>query len=66
VVGLIKEEGPGQYSVGLRSTMAVDVGAIAGSFGGGGHKQASGFDIKGTLESVKKTLLDTFGPILGT
>jgi phosphoesterase RecJ-like protein len=66
VVGLIKEEAPGQYSVGLRSTMAVDVGAIAGSFGGGGHRQASGFDIKGTLESVKKTLLDTFGPILGT
>ena len=66
VVALVKEEDPGRYSVGLRSTPAVDVGAIAGSFGGGGHKQASGFDFAGTLESVKKTVLDTFAPILGS
>jgi phosphoesterase RecJ-like protein len=64
VVALVKEERPGAFSVGLRSTTAVDVGAIAGSFGGGGHRQAAGFDIDGTLASVKKTLLDTFLPIV--
>jgi bifunctional oligoribonuclease and PAP phosphatase NrnA len=64
VVVLVKEERPGGFSVGLRSTAAVDVGAIAGSFGGGGHKQAAGFDIEGALASVKQMMLDTFLPIV--
>jgi bifunctional oligoribonuclease and PAP phosphatase NrnA len=64
VVALIKEERPGTFSVGLRSNTTVDVGAVAASFGGGGHKQASGFDIAGTLDSVRQALVDTFTPIL--
>ncbi len=64
VVALIKEEGPGRFSVGLRSNASVDVGSIAAGFGGGGHRQAAGFDIPGTLASVRQTLLDTFAPIL--
>ncbi len=58
VVALIREEGKGAFSVGLRSTTAVDVGALAASFGGGGHRQAAGFDIQGSLESVKKTVIE--------
>ena len=58
VVALIREEGKGAFSVGLRSTTAVDVGAVAASFGGGGHRQAAGFDIQGTLDSVKKTVIE--------
>ena len=65
IVALIKEESPGAFSVGLRSTPEVDVGAIAGSFGGGGHKQASGFDIRGSLESVKAALVKTLLPLVG-
>ncbi len=57
VVAFVKEEKRGQYSVGLRSTPALDVGEIAAGFGGGGHRQAAGFDIKGTLESVKKDVI---------
>ena len=64
VVALIKEEGEGQYSVGLRSTPAVDVGAVAASFGGGGHRQASGFDIQGTLDSVKSSVLAALLPLV--
>jgi bifunctional oligoribonuclease and PAP phosphatase NrnA len=64
VVALIKEERPGAFSVGLRSNTAVDVGAVAASFGGGGHRQASGFDIDGTLDSVRATLVQTFAPLL--
>jgi phosphoesterase RecJ-like protein len=63
-VALIKEESKGEYSVGLRSSSVLDVGSIAGSFGGGGHRQASGFDIRGSLESVKKAVLETFAPLL--
>jgi phosphoesterase RecJ-like protein len=64
VVALVKEETKGVFSVGLRSNSTQDVGAIAASFGGGGHRQASGFDITGTLETVKKTVIDTFAPLL--
>jgi phosphoesterase RecJ-like protein len=64
VVAHIKEEREGHFSVGLRSNTTLNVGAIAASFGGGGHKQAAGFDIAGTLDSVKKALLDTFAPLL--
>jgi bifunctional oligoribonuclease and PAP phosphatase NrnA len=60
VVALIKEEHAGMFSVGLRSSSSLDVGAIAASFGGGGHKQASGFDITGTLDSVKETVIASF------
>ena len=64
VVALVKEEAKGVFSVGLRSNSTQDVGAIAASFGGGGHRQAAGFDITGTLETVKKKLIDTFSPLL--
>lgn len=57
VVAFIKEEKDGLYSVGLRSNRTVDVGVVAANFGGGGHRQAAGFDIKGTLESVKETVV---------
>jgi len=60
VVAFIKEEVEGRYSVGLRSNPPVDVGRIAASFGGGGHRLAAGFDIKGTLDSVKATVLRAF------
>jgi bifunctional oligoribonuclease and PAP phosphatase NrnA len=64
VVALVKEEREGAFSVGLRSNSTQDVGAIAASFGGGGHRQAAGFDITGTLDTVKKTVVDTFSPLL--
>ncbi len=64
VVAVVKEEKEGIFSVGLRSNSTQDVGAIAASFGGGGHRQAAGFDITGTLETVKKTVVDTFSPLL--
>jgi phosphoesterase RecJ-like protein len=60
-VAFIKEEGQGSYSVGLRSSASLDVGKIARSFGGGGHRQASGFDISGSLDSVKEAVVREFG-----
>jgi len=60
VVALVKEEAEGSFSVGLRSMTSLDVGEIARSFGGGGHRQASGFDISGTLASIKEELFRVF------
>ncbi len=44
---------PDQYHVSLRSDGTVDVGAIAASFGGGGHTSAAGFNIASTLTNLK-------------
>jgi len=46
------------YHVSLRSDGTVDVAAIAGSFGGGGHNRAAGFSIESTLSDIKTQLLN--------
>ena len=43
VACLLKEARPGVIKGSLRSRGLIDVSAIAGSFGGGGHHNASGF-----------------------
>jgi phosphoesterase RecJ-like protein len=43
--------------VSLRSDGSVDVAAIAGTFGGGGHRSAAGFQIESTLADIKSELL---------
>jgi phosphoesterase RecJ-like protein len=63
-VAFIKEESEGRYSVGLRSDSSVDVGKIAAGFGGGGHQQAAGFDITGTLDSVKDAVRKALAPFI--
>ncbi|MFA6349536.1 MAG: bifunctional oligoribonuclease/PAP phosphatase NrnA [Candidatus Omnitrophota bacterium] len=59
VVVLFKENlGPGkEVRVNFRSHGKIDVNAIAKSFGGGGHKAASGCTIKGKIETVRKRVL---------
>lgn len=44
------------FHVSLRSDGAVNVAAIAASFGGGGHFNAAGFDIQATLPGLKRTI----------
>ncbi|MEZ4552060.1 MAG: DHHA1 domain-containing protein [Desulfobacterales bacterium] len=51
----VKKKGS-QYHVSLRSDGAVNVAAIATSFGGGGHQNAAGFDIQATLPELKRTI----------
>ena len=45
-----------KIKVSLRSK-GIDVSKIALEFGGGGHKEAAGFEIDGTIEDVKKRVL---------
>ena len=52
-VALIREESPGECSVGLRSNFFVDVGKIALEMGGGGHARAAGFTWRGSRESAE-------------
>lgn len=44
------------FHVSLRSDGSVDVSMIAASFGGGGHRNAAGFDILTSLPEIKQQL----------
>jgi phosphoesterase RecJ-like protein len=61
VVLFFREEGAGSWSVGLRSDATMDVSTVARSLGGGGHRQASGCELKGSLEEVRQRVLSALG-----
>jgi phosphoesterase RecJ-like protein len=62
---LIRQEklDPPQCTVGLRSRDQVDVAAIAGSFGGGGHKNAAGVSVNALIAELKPKILEAFKPV---
>ena len=47
-----------EFRLSLRSRRALDVSAIAEHFGGGGHRNASGCSIEGTLEEVTRLIVE--------
>lgn len=53
-VAFFKEAGDHDWRVSLRSKGAVNVGAIARHFGGGGHNNAAGCSTTGDLTAVQK------------
>lgn len=53
-----------QYKASLRSKGNVNVNSVAVSFGGGGHKFASGCKLIGSLEEVKEKLIFAFSKII--
>ncbi|MFF0814149.1 bifunctional oligoribonuclease/PAP phosphatase NrnA [Rhodococcus sp. NPDC003318] len=61
VASVFKENEPGIWSVSLRSKSAVDVSAIAGRLGGGGHRFASGYTATGAADAVVAELLAAVG-----
>jgi phosphoesterase RecJ-like protein len=52
-----KESENGHWRVSLRSKGDIDVGRVARGFGGGGHKNASGCTLHGSLEDVRASIL---------
>lgn len=46
-----------KVKVSLRSKRGYDVGSVAMALGGGGHKQASGATISGTMDSVREKVM---------
>jgi len=57
-----KEAEGGHWRVSLRSKGEIDVGRVARSFGGGGHKNASGCTLEGPLASVRAKILGRMAP----
>lgn len=58
VSAFFREIGENHWKVSLRSKGEINVAEIASRFDGGGHRNAAGFRIKGSLESAKETLLN--------
>jgi phosphoesterase RecJ-like protein len=59
---IIRQESEAECTVGLRARDRIDVGSIAASFGGGGHRLAAGLLMKGELPDVKNKLVAAFAP----
>ncbi len=54
---LFKEVTAGVYRISMRSDGSLDVASLATRFGGGGHARASGCQLEGNLETVRRTML---------
>ncbi|GHU82181.1 phosphoesterase [Spirochaetia bacterium] len=59
-IGIIRQETPENCTLGLRSRDAVDVASVAARFGGGGHKNAAGATVPGTIAELEEKLLAAF------
>jgi bifunctional oligoribonuclease and PAP phosphatase NrnA len=57
VVFFKQDEGE-QYRVSMRSKGEIDIGAVAKSFGGGGHKNAAGCTVTGAIDALQKTFVE--------
>jgi len=53
-----REERAGVFRVSFRSKGRVDVSAVASGFGGGGHRNAAGCTVPGTLPEVRRRVLE--------
>jgi phosphoesterase RecJ-like protein len=57
-VVFFKASSAGDVRVSMRSKYDVDVRMVANQFGGGGHKNAAGFTVIGSLDEVRPVILD--------
>jgi phosphoesterase RecJ-like protein len=57
ISAIFRDMGDGFWKASLRSKGNINVAKIAELYGGGGHRNAAGFKIKGSLKSVKEKFL---------
>jgi phosphoesterase RecJ-like protein len=62
---LIKRQADGTARVSLRSKGDIDVRAVAARWGGGGHRNAAGCTMSGTVDEIRALLVDAVGDELG-
>lgn len=63
VAVVVRQESEADCTVGFRSRSTVDVAAIAASFGGGGHRLASGLHMSGQSDAIVERVVDAFKPV---
>ena len=54
----IRQQPTGSYKVSVRTVTGVDASAICAHLGGGGHKQAAGCELLGSLAGITFDLYD--------
>jgi len=59
-----REENENVFRVSFRSKGRVDISVVAVMFGGGGHRNAAGCTVSGTLEEVKRRVFEAIGAVL--
>ena len=64
-VVLFVEQDDGKVRISLRSKGAIDVSAVASAYDGGGHRQAAGARLQGTLGDVRKRVVSDVEKALG-
>jgi phosphoesterase RecJ-like protein len=64
VAALLREDGPKQFKLSLRSRGTVEVLSLAESFGGGGHRYASGAHLKGDFPQLRDQLLKSLQALI--
>jgi phosphoesterase RecJ-like protein len=57
-VVFFKQETDNEYRVSLRSKGAIDIGAVAKEFGGGGHKNAAGCTVRGAIADLQRLIVE--------
>lgn len=57
VCAMLIEQKKGFFKISFRSNDSYDVGRLAKTLGGGGHRKAAGCEMHGPLSSIKKTIL---------
>jgi phosphoesterase RecJ-like protein len=57
-VVFFKQDEADRYRVSMRSKGDIDIGAVAKSFGGGGHKNAAGCTVKGGIDALQKLFVE--------
>ena len=57
VAVLFRQTGSAQYKISMRSKGRVDLSVLAQSLGGGGHENAAGGVLDGTLEEVTRLVI---------
>ncbi len=66
VAVLFRQTAEAQYKVSLRSKGRADVSAVAQTFGGGGHKNAAGCVLDGTIEEIQAKVIGEAGKSLSS
>lgn len=61
VAVLFRQTGGTQYKISLRSKGRIDLSRLAQALGGGGHKNAAGGILNGTLSEVKSRVINEVG-----
>lgn len=61
---LFRQTAGNQFKISLRSKGRVDLSGLAQALGGGGHKNAAGATVNGTLDEVKKKVINDVEKII--